>query len=273
MTASDSHDETPMRLAVASTRRRVKALFCSVLTREFCHCIARSPSVVEPHCLPSGLHDLGAERMSARLQEEIDRIDDGEAEAIVLGYGLCNNGLVGLRARRTPLVVARAHDCVTWLLGSKERYREVFDAEPGTYFFTPGWVESPPEAQASDDDVLGRLGMRGHSFEALAEQYGEENARFLMETMNVGCTHYKRYLWITSELGAFPELESAVERLAERDGMRFERERGGVGLIQRALDGDWNDEDFVVCPPGYRLEAKVASGILQAAPAEGLSSD
>jgi hypothetical protein len=59
--------------------------------------------------------------MSARIQESIDRVDPARHEAVLLGYGLCNNGVVGLHAP-VPLVISRAHDCITLLLGSRERY-------------------------------------------------------------------------------------------------------------------------------------------------------
>ena len=36
---------------------------------------------------------------------------------ILLGYGLCGNGLDGLSARHTRLVLPRAHDCIGLLMG------------------------------------------------------------------------------------------------------------------------------------------------------------
>jgi hypothetical protein len=39
------------------------------------------------------------------------------------------------------MIIPKAHDCITLFLGSKERYRTYFDAHPGTYWYTPGWVE------------------------------------------------------------------------------------------------------------------------------------
>lgn len=248
---------------------RIRALFCSVLTREISYAIARSRNIVEPHSLPSGLHNLGAEKMSATLQEAIDRLDDGQADATVLGFGLCNNGLAGLRPHHKPLVVARAHDCITLLLGSKERYKEVFEAEPGTYYFSPGWLESPPEHHLGQADQLrSQLGLQGPSYEALVDKYGEDNARYLMDTLKMGTDQYTRYAWIASALGAFPEYVGLVREQAQKDGKRFEVLQGGLSLLQRALDGDWNSEDFVVCQPGQRLVARPATSILDVEPVE-----
>jgi len=249
-------------------RLRLRAIFCSVLTREISYCIARSRNIVEPCPLPSGLHNLGAERMSATLQETIDRLDDGKADALVLGFGLCNNGLHGLRPRSRPLVVPRAHDCITLLLGSKERYRQVFDAEPGTYYFSPGWLESPPEYHLQEpEEGRSQLGLAGLSYEALIAKYGEDNARYLMETLGGGTARYTRYAWVASELGPFPDYVRSVRDRAEKEGKRFEILQGALSLLQRALDGDWNGEDFVVCRPGQRLIARPADSIIGVEPA------
>ena len=60
---------------------------------------------------------------------------------MLFGYGLCGMGLVGLTARPKPVVIPRAHDCITLFLGSRERYLEYFNAHPGVYFKTTGWIE------------------------------------------------------------------------------------------------------------------------------------
>ena len=57
-------------------------------------------------------------------QEQIDAATGKGYDAIVLVYGLCNNGIVGLVARDTRVVMARAHDCITLLMGDRQRYLE-----------------------------------------------------------------------------------------------------------------------------------------------------
>src|SRR3989304_10110883 len=111
---------------------RLKLIACEILYREFCTAIARSPNQIDVEFLPTGLHDMGQAKMFARLKEAIDAVDESQYEAIVLGYALCNNGILGLMAKKIPLVVARAHDCITLFLGSKERYMDYFRKNPGT---------------------------------------------------------------------------------------------------------------------------------------------
>lgn len=110
---------------------RLKLISCEIFYRELCWAVARSPNTVDIEFLPKGLHDIGSEGMSARLQAVLDRVDDPRYEAVLLGYGLCNNGIAGLRSGKYRLIVPRAHDCITLFLGSSERYLEYFNSHPG----------------------------------------------------------------------------------------------------------------------------------------------
>ena len=120
---------------------RLRIVACEIFFRELCHLAARSPRKVDVEFLPKGLHDQGGGVMRERLQAAIDATDPGKHDAVALAYGLCNNGLVGLEARALPLVLLRAHDCITAFLGSRARYARYFDERPGTYFETTGWLE------------------------------------------------------------------------------------------------------------------------------------
>lgn len=125
----------------ADDRPRIKALICETAFRECCHLMARSPLVIDPVFLPRGLHDIGRQRMLATLQQQVDHVDPAQYSHTLWVYGLCNHGIVGLEATSTPLVVPRAHDCVTLSFGSDERHFDHFSAHPGTYFETTEWDE------------------------------------------------------------------------------------------------------------------------------------
>ena len=120
---------------------RLKLITCEIFYREFCSVMARSPNTVDMEFLPKRLHDIGVEGMRTRLQAALDCVDDPRYEAVLMGYALCNNGVVGLTAGKYPLVIPRAHDCITLFLGSAERYLEYFNNHPGVYFETTGWIE------------------------------------------------------------------------------------------------------------------------------------
>src|SRR5512133_1820037 len=138
--------------------QRYKLIACEILFREICYCAAQTQNIIDVTFLPKGLHDIGQAKMSARLQAEIDQIDASQYAAILFGYGLCNNGTQGLRAT-IPMVVPRAHDCITLLLGSKEKYAAYFRDHPGTFYKSPGWIERDRNPNDNPDSVMTQLGI------------------------------------------------------------------------------------------------------------------
>ena len=142
--------------------RRLKFIGCEIIYREACRLAALSPHLVDVQFLRKGLHDLEKKDMLARLQEAVDAASaDPAYRAVLLGYARCNDGVAGLRARRIPLVIPKAHDCITFFFGHRDRYKEYFDAHPGSYFHTTGWLERNDSTVPDQRGVMAKLGRNG----------------------------------------------------------------------------------------------------------------
>ena len=100
---------------------RLKLISCDVLYREMCAAVARSPHQVDLEFLPKGLHDRKTCEMLDEIQKMVDRVDPEQYQGVLLGYGLCGNGLAGLTARSIPVVLPRAHDCISRRLRARSR--------------------------------------------------------------------------------------------------------------------------------------------------------
>ena len=85
-----------------------------------------------------GLH-LTPRKLSAAIQEQIDA--QTEPRLVLIGFGLCGNGLIGLKSRRHTLILPRVDDCVALHLGSQADYLAAVQSEPATYYLSPGWLD------------------------------------------------------------------------------------------------------------------------------------
>jgi hypothetical protein len=204
--------------------------------------------------MPKGLHDLGGPTMCKRMQAEVDAVDASVYDAIVLGYGLCGNGLAGLVARSIPLVLPRAHDCITIFMGDRQRYLDYFNSHPGVYFKTSGWIERGGASEVSQ----GMMQQQGFAStrEELVAKYGEENADYLMEELTRYKSTYSQFTFI--EMGIEPDdrFERKAQEEATERGWKFEKMQGSMALIEALINGEWDEGKFLVVPPGHRVVAR-----------------
>ncbi len=235
---------------------KFKLISCEIFFREMEFLLEQTPQQIDVEFLQKGLHDIPPDEMTQRIQAQVDAAsEEGYYDAILLGYGLCNNGLVGLTARDTPLILPRAHDCITLFLGSREKYKTYFDANLGTYFLTTGWIERNEVAdELKQLSIPNQTGM-DMTYEQLVEEYGEDNAEFLWEEL---CNTEKNYSQITFiEMGVEPD--DSFEKIAKKEAAskhwKFKKEPGNLTLLQRLLSGDWNN-DFLVVHPGAKITAR-----------------
>ena len=220
---------------------------CEVLKREALYAIEHSENEVDVEFLPKGLHDMGAKKMQQQLQTAINAVESGY-DYIILGYALCNNGLSNARATLVPLVIPRAHDCITLFLGSRQRYHQYFHANPGTYFHTSGWLEYEDNFEIESQSISHQLGM-DQQYEDLVREYGEDNARYLYETLCQVTRNYHKFTFI--EMGVEPDerFEQQSREMAAAKNWEFEKIRGDICLFQRLVDGDWQ-RDFLIVERG-----------------------
>ncbi|MGC2111192.1 MAG: DUF1638 domain-containing protein [Candidatus Korobacteraceae bacterium] len=238
---------------------RLLLIGCGLLLRELSDAIVRSPHLIEARFLPAGLHDSGAKLMRQRLQQEIDAADTSNYDAIVLGYALCGMGMAGLKAPAVPLVVPRAHDCITLLMGSREKYVEYFHANPGVYFRSVGWMERSREIH--DQLFAGGL---SQDRDALIAKYGEEAGQYLYEEATRYRKSYRKLTYIRTASEFDDHFAELAQAEAREKNWSYEEFAGSLTLFRRLLAGDWQS-DFLIVPPGQVIQATQTDGIIDSA--------
>jgi len=227
------------------------------MQREAYFCAARSKNVVDIVLMEQGLHDE-PDKLRREVQKALDNTCDIQGrpyDASLLGYGLCSNGIVGLSAK-IPIVAPRGHDCITLLLGSKDKYQAYFDSHRGVYWYSPGWIESGKQPSEERYEKM---------LKEYKEKYGDDNAQYLME---VEQKWIKEYDWATYIDWGFvdsDEYKNYTKRCAEFLRWNYDELKGSPVLMQKLVDGHWHDSEFLVVKPGQKISEDLTNdGIIKA---------
>jgi hypothetical protein len=169
--------------------------------------------------LDYALHRVPA-KMNWELQKKVDEIN--QTSLIILGYGLCGNGLIGLKAGIHTLLVPRCDDCISMLLGSRSAYFEQFAYEPGTYWLSKGWL-------ASGSHPLSE-------FNEYREKYGEKDATWLIEQQYQG---YKRLAFVAhhqEDLDTYRPEAQKVADFCKQWQMGYQEILGSDQYVRKMVD-------------------------------------
>jgi hypothetical protein len=185
-----------------------------------------------------GLHRT-PENMSKALQIEIDQASQEDYDRIILGYGLCSNGIVGVHSQKQPLIIPRIHDCITLFLGSPESYKAQSAEHPGTYYLTPGWIEKG-ETPIS-------------KYESYVRSYDEETARWVLhEEMK----NYTRIVFIDTRVYPLEPYRRIARQNAKFLGVSYQEFQGSSALFKALVNGPWK-KDFLIFEKGQSIKQEM----------------
>ncbi|MCX6993059.1 MAG: DUF1638 domain-containing protein [Kiritimatiellaeota bacterium] len=237
---------------------RLKYIVCKAIQREAYYCAARSANIVDVVIMPQGLHNE-PDKLRSQVQAEVDRIVDIQErpyDAILLGYGLCSNGIADIKAPAIPIVVARGHDCITLLLGSKELYQSYFDSHRGIYWYSTGWIENSLQPGKERYE---------QTLQSYKEKYGDDNAEYLMQMEQ---NWFKEYSWATFidwGLVDSAKYRQYTKECAAYLKWNYDELKGDKSLLQKMVDGQWDNDLFLVVKPGKKISPDVNNrGIIKA---------
>lgn len=219
-----------MTMSDSMTPGRCKLLTC----RSLAHVLEPlADSGTEIHVMDIALH-VDPQRLNNRLMEEVANLEEEDIH-ILLGYGLCGRALEGVVSARSTLVLPKIDDCVGALLGSRRRHQKLLTQHAGCYFLAQHWLETelnifsetlkgldriPPDKR----DQIAEMALKNYSALALLDPGNTE-----------------------------PEADARCEAYARQYGLTFIRLKANLGLLKRLLTGPWQDDEFLVCPPGRSI--------------------
>ena len=225
---------------------KYRLIACNVFQPELEYLLPRTPQVVDCEYLELGEHARPHD-LRRKLQERLDA-PAGDADAVLLAYGLCGGAADGLTARQLPVVLPRSHDCCGILLGSRRRFEEIFRPMPSMPYSSAGFI-AHGDYYFSEGEM-----MHGDGYAALVEQYGEDDARYIWEAMHprLDGELLPVHFISTPEIPAAEACRQCRERAA-LEGRPYRELTGSLRLLAGLLAGDWAADEFLVLPPGRTI--------------------
>ncbi len=184
------------------------------------------------------------QKMADKVQKMVDRAAE-YADRIVLGYGLCSNGIVGVRAGKQGLIVPKCHDCIAFFLGSPKAYQEDFNSRPGTYYLTPGWITERKDP----------LGIIQNDYEP---RFGRETAEWVMREE---LKHYTHIVLIDTGVSELEPLQQIALKNASFFNLEYrELEANNLEYFQKLLKGPYDPDEFIQLKPGEKVTQEMFIG-------------
>jgi N-methylhydantoinase A/oxoprolinase/acetone carboxylase beta subunit len=246
-------------------KKKIYVISCAVLARDIKEVAREMDLAPEYKFLEAGLHE-NPHKLNTQVQEAVDQIDaKGDADRIIIGYGVCGKGTVGLNSRNVTLVIPKVHDCISLFLGGDAAYQAQFKKYPGTYYLSAGWCEEKAEP-VSRRRGRAWFGDRQLVYEDVKNAHGRAAADQTFAFLNSWQKNYQRAAFIETRSGQAARYEQMAKDMADEYGWRFERIKGDQGLIRQMLTATKSTAGILVVPPGHTIAFDPVGSTLTASP-------
>ena len=205
---------------------------CAMLRDELEHAMAETGCSCPVTWLDAGLHNY-PDRLRRELQGALDR--SRGYQRVLLAYGFCGHSVAGIRAGDFEVILPRADDCITLLLGSQKRRMEM-SGGGGTYFLTRAWLR-------------GERNLR-EEYESAVEKYGQELGRELFDMM---FGNYRHLALLDDGCYGVEQAEPEVQDMARLLDLSYRRVPASDQRLRELLTGPWPEEWFLRLRPGEEL--------------------
>jgi hypothetical protein len=208
-------------------------LACETIREEIEHAVTQTGCRYDTRWIRSGLHNYPKELKSI-LQAELDSIDG--YERVIMAFGICGNATIGLKAGDFELILPKADDCITLLLGSAAT-RGALSENGGTYFLTKGWL--------TGEENLWK------EYKRTLEKFGFETTETIF---NVMLKNYKRLGIIDTQSYNVEAILPNTLEIAETFRLEHKILTSSLEYLCRLLTGPWDNEGFFIIPPYGKVE-------------------
>jgi|LGVF01.2.fsa_nt_gb hypothetical protein len=210
-------------------KKDILLIACEMIKDEIFFAMERTEISYNTVWMNSELHN-NPEFLTIELQKEINNHQD--YDMILLAYGCCGNGLVGLVSKTTKLAFLRSEDCIHILLHNNKELKS-FQGE--TYFITKGWMMAKKSLN--------------EEYHYAINKYGPKRAEKIMRIM---FKSYQNLVMIDSGAYDLEEFIQCARHLSQVLQLEFMITKGDISLLEMLLSLDW-DHHVVEISPGDKI--------------------
>ncbi len=229
-------------------KKKIYAIACAVLAIDMKHIAKKLGLDIEYKFLEAGLHS-NPKLLKEKLQAAIDEISaTGLCDRIIIGYGICGKGTIGIQSSCVPLVIPKVHDCVAMFLGGDQAYKREFKKYPGTYYLSAGWCEEKTEP-ISQRKQWAYFGEEKLNFNDLVEKHGKDAAQQTFDFLNSWQKNYQRAAFIETGAKSSPKYEKLALEMANEYKWKYDKIKGNGALIEKMITAFHTTPDILFVPP------------------------
>lgn len=218
---------------------RTALIACKTLEKEITSVLEHEDvNIGQVYYVPSGLHNTTS-RLQEAVREQMRKLEGQKIDRLLLCFGLCGNVVEGLETGDYETVLPKTDDCITLLLGSPERRKQLDETKRG-YFLTEGWLQGEANIHKEYMDTV--------------ELYGRETADEIYEQM----LHGYRYLTlIDTKQPDFAAFMREGERIAKDLKLTPLVTEGDLTWLKQYLSEDMEtlmmEDKVVIYPPHSKM--------------------
>jgi len=246
-------------------KKKLYAIACGVLSIDMRHSAEKLGYDIEYRFLEAGLHN-NPKLLKEKLQAAIDEISaTGLCRRIIIGYGVCGKGTIGVQSGAVPLVMPKVHDCVSLFLGGDKAYKRQFKKYPGTYYLSAGLCEEKTEP-ISQRKQRAYFGDQKLEFDDLVKKHGKEAARYTFDFLNSWQKNYQRAAFIETDVKKSSKYEKIAQDMADEYHWKYEKIKGSSALIDKMITAEHSTSEILFVPPRHVIGFDAIQSTLSANP-------
>lgn len=204
---------------------KILIIGCKTLKKELTYILNKYNISYDVAWIEARLHNV-KKKLNRALQEIIDSASG--YDTILFSTGFCGNSICGLNSRNSTLIIPRADDCISFLMGGRRQKLTWMDS----YFLTEGWLAG--EANIWNEYL--------HSI----EKYGKERSDRIFKIL---FSNYSRVVLL--DTGCYPLGPSCekAKRIADAFSLDFQVIPVSISYLKALVTGPWDKKYFLIIPP------------------------